>query len=147
MLDNGVQKAADHLSTFVGKILASCSFDQLRSRFVFEGDSEFVTDSPWRLMRDDAILFGSGDFGATGMEIDKHLESLKGLRVVSTSVSHSCDTRLLLEKVFAVEIIPNSARYEIWEARIETGWVIFMGGEVTVFPPPTRAVPPPTDAR
>jgi hypothetical protein len=40
-----------------------------------------------------------------------------------------------LEKDYILEVIPDSVQYETWEAHVEAGWVVFVGGEVTLFPP------------
>jgi hypothetical protein len=69
----------------------------------------------------------------------KVLDSIKGLEVISTSVSPSWDTRLVLENEYVLEVIPDSVEYETWEAHIEADWVIFVGGEVTLFPPAKNA--------
>ena len=32
-------------------------------------------------------------------------------------------------------MIPDSVQYETWEAHIKAGWVVFVGGGITLFPP------------
>jgi hypothetical protein len=71
--------------------------------------------------------------------MEEELNCLKGLKVVSASVLSSWETRLVLDRGYVFEVIPNSVRYETWEALLEVGWAIFSAGEVTIFPPGQKA--------
>jgi hypothetical protein len=104
---------------------------------MFEKGLEFVVSSPWRVTLRGALIVGSGDMG--GAYATNALDSIKGLKVISTSVSPYWDTQLVLENDYILEVISNSVQYETWEAHHEAGWIIFVGGEVTVFPPAPRA--------
>jgi hypothetical protein len=137
MSDNVVRRAEDFLAAFVGKAVISSEGSEYQLRLVFEQSLEFVSSSPWRIMLRGALLGGSGDMG--GANEKKVLDSIKGLEIISASVSPSWDTRLVLQNNYILEVIPDSVQYETWEAHVEAGWVIFVGGEITLFPPAKNA--------
>ena len=137
MLDSVVRRAEDFLAAFVGKAVISSEGSEYQLRLVFEKSLEFVSSSPWRVMLRGALLGGSGDMG--GANEKKVLDSIKGLEIISASVSPSWDTRLVLQNNYILEVIPDSVQYETWEAHVEAGWVIFVGGEITLFPPAKNA--------
>jgi hypothetical protein len=137
MSNGDIRRAEGLLNTLVGNAVISSESSEYQLRLVFEKDFEFVVSSPWRVMLRGALLGGSGDVG--GPNAKKMLDSIKELEVISASVSPSWDTRLVLEKDYILEVIPDSVQYETWEAHVEAGWVVFVGGEVTLFPPATRA--------
>lgn len=133
MLNSNARRAEDLLSAFVGKRVLSIEGSEYQLRLVFEKSLEFVSSSPWRMMLRGTLLGGSGDMG--GVNEKKVLASIKGLEVISNSVSPSWDTRFIMENDYVLEIIPDSVEYETWEAHVEAGWAVFVGGEVTLFPP------------
>lgn len=135
MANDKVRRAEDLLNAFVGKAIISSESSDFQLRLVFEKNLEFVVPSPWRVMCRGTFVGGSGDVGGT--EAKKGIDSINGLKVVLISVSPSWDTRLVLEDDYILEVIPDSVQYETWEAHVEAGWVVFVGGEVTVFPPAT----------
>jgi hypothetical protein len=132
-----IRRAEDFLNTLVGSACVSSESNEYQSRLVFEKKLEFVVSSPWRVLLKGTPIAGSGDIG--DIKGKNMLDSIKGLRVTAASVSSSWDTRLVLENNYIFEVIPDSVQYETWEAHLEAGWVIFAGGEVTLFPPATRA--------
>jgi hypothetical protein len=138
MSDGHIRRAENILTSFVGKVIASAERSEYQLRLLFGDSLEFVVGSPWRITLNGALFCGGGDGEAYAT---KALESIKGLEVISASVSPSWDTRVLLTNDYALEAIADSAQYETWEAHVEAGWVIFMGGEVTVFPPAPSANP------
>jgi len=135
MSNGDIRRAEDLLKAFVGNAVISSESSEYQLRLVFEKSLEFVVSSPWRVFLRGTLLVGSGDVG--GENAKKVLNSIQGLAVTSTSVSPSWDTRLVLENDYILEVIPDSVQYETWEAHVEAGWVIFVGGEVTLFPPAT----------
>lgn len=137
MSDGNVRRAEDLLTALVGKPIISSESSEYQLRLVFEKNLEFVVPSPWRVMLRGELLGGSGDVG--GASAGKVLDSIKGLKVTLVSVSRSWDTRLVLEKDYILEVIPDSLQYETWEAHVDAGWVVFVGGEVTLFPPATSS--------
>lgn len=137
MSDGDVRRAEGLLNTFVGKAIISSESTEYQLRLVFEKSLEFVVPSPWRVMLRGELQCGSGDVG--GANAEKVLDSIKGLKVTLASVSRSWDTRLVLERDYILEVIPDSVQYETWEAHVEAGWVVFVGGEVTLFPPATSS--------
>ena len=133
-----IHRAENFLNTLIGSVVVSSESDEYQSRLVFEKQLEFVVSSPVEGAVEGYFpLVGSGDTG--GMKGKNMLDSIRGLRVTAASVSSSWDTRLVLENDYIFEVIPDSVQYETWEAHLEDGWVIFAGGEVTLFPPATRA--------
>jgi hypothetical protein len=141
MSNGDVRRAEGLLNTFVGNAVISSESNEYQLRLVFEKSLEFVVCSPWRVALKGVLLGGSGDVG--GVNVKKVLDSTKGLKVISACVSPSWDTRLVLENDYILEVISDSVQYETWEAHLEAGWVIFGGGEVTLFPPATRRVAEP----
>lgn len=140
MSHSNTRRAEDLLKAFVGKAIISSESSDYQLRLVFENRLEFVVSSPWRLILRGALATGSGD--VEGSDAGKILDSLRGLKVSLVSVSRSWDTRLVLENDYILEVIPDSVLYETWEAHVEAGWVVFVGGEVTVFPPATTSAGP-----
>jgi hypothetical protein len=138
MSDVDIRRAENLLTSFVGKVIASAEKGEHRLRLLFGERLEFVVGSPWRITLNGDLFCGGAD---SEVYIAKALESIKGLKFVSASVSSSWDTRVLLTNDYALEVIADSAQYETWEAHVEIGWVIFMGGKVTVFPPAPSANP------
>jgi hypothetical protein len=141
MSNGDVPRAEGLLNTFVGNAVISSESNEYQLRVVFEKSLEFVVSSSWRVMLKGVLLGGSGDVG--GVNVKKVLDSIKGLKVISACVFPSWDTRLVLENDYILEVISDSVQYETWEAHLEAGWVIFVGGEVTLFPPATRRVAEP----
>ena len=137
MSEVGVRRAEGPLNAFVGNTVISLESNEYQVRLVFEKSLEFVVSSPWRVMLRGVLLCGSGDVG--GENAKKVLDSIKGLEVTTTSVSPSWDTRLVQENDYILEVIPDSIQYETWEAHVEAGWVVFVGREVTLFPPARSA--------
>jgi hypothetical protein len=137
MSDADVRRAENLLREFVGRAVISSESSEYQLTITFEAGLEFVVYSPWRVMRRGALQGGSGDGGS--VTVKKVLDSLSHLKVVSTSVSISWDTRLVLEEDYILEVIPDSVQYETWQAHVKTGSVIFCSGTVTVFPPAPRA--------
>jgi hypothetical protein len=130
-------RALELLPEFIGAGISSVECDEFHLRLVFEDKSEFVTESPWRLLLRSELLLGSGD-GKKGAceEIFQHM---KGLKANSVTISELGDTQLVLENDYVLDVISNSVRYETWHAHLPAGWVIFMGGHsITVFPPADR---------
>jgi hypothetical protein len=87
-------------------------------------------------------LSGAGvALGAPGALVERRTEivaqfaDLLGVRVVSTSVVQSWDTTLSLERGYVLEVFPDSVQYEMWEAHLDIGLVVFSGGRSTFFPP------------
>jgi len=138
MSDVDIRRAENLLTSFVGKVIASAEKGEYQLRLLFGEGLEFVVGSPWRITLNGDLFCGGGD---SEVRIAKALESIKGREFRSASVSPSWDTRVLLTNDYALEVIADSAQYETWEAHVEAGWVIFMGGEVTVFPPAPSANP------
>jgi hypothetical protein len=129
------ERAQNLLNEFVGKTLSGIESDEHQLRLIFEEGIQFVTHSPWRLLRRDALLMGGGDVGGQSTISEKILRSLYRLKLSSCSVSSTGDTRLLLESDYVIEVISDSVQFETWEAHIEAGWTVFAGGSITVFPP------------
>jgi hypothetical protein len=137
MSNGDVRRAEELLNGFVGDKVDSLESSKYQLRIMFARGTEFVVSSPWRVSLDGTPLMGSGD--GDGGYATKALDSIKGLGVISTSVSPSWDTRISFEKDYTLEVIADSVLYETWEAHLEAGWVIFVGGNITLFPPATRA--------
>jgi len=131
------------LSEFVGGGISSVEYDEFQLRLIFEDKSEFVTQSPWRLMLTDNLAVGSGDIKDRGSE--EVFGHLRGLKVDSVVISNCGDTQLLFENDRVLEVIADSARYETWEAHIEAGWVVFTGGNCTTLFPPSSVLPKAAD--
>jgi len=129
------ERAQSLLYEFVGKTLSAIEADEYQLRLMFEEQIEFVTHSPWRLTRRDALLMGGGDIGGQSTISEGILKSLHNLKLTSCSVSRIGDTRLLLESDYVIEVISDSVQFETWEAHIKAGWTVFAGGSITVFPP------------
>jgi hypothetical protein len=138
MSDVDIRRADSILTSFAGKVIASAENAEHQLRLLFGENLEFVVGSPWRITLKGDLLCGGGDSEA---HIAKALESISGREVISASVSSSWDARVLLTDDYALEVIADSAQYETWEAHVGIGWVIFMGGQVTVFPPAPSANP------
>jgi hypothetical protein len=130
-------RALELLSEFIGAGISSIECDEFQLRLVFEDKSEFVTESPWRLLLRGDLVVGSGD-GKKGAS-EEIFHHLKGLKANSVTISGLGDTQLVFENDYVLDVILNSVRYEAWEAHLPAGWVIFMGGHsITVFPPADR---------
>lgn len=138
MPNDSTGRAEGLLAEFVGKEITSVDQGEFQLRLVFGSGISFIALSAWRLLQDSCLLIGSGDVQGSkplDKEVDKELHCLKGLRVLSASVSPSWETRLVLESDYVFELIPDSVRYEMWEAHLEVGLAVFSGGEITFFPP------------
>jgi hypothetical protein len=128
-----LERARSLLGSFVNARLSSIECGEFELRLRFESGIEFVTHAPWRLIHDGSVALGSGDIGS---EADAGpARCLTGLSVLSVSISDIWDTKLLLESNYLIEVLSNSSKYEVWEAHLAEGWVIFMDGVVTIFPP------------
>jgi hypothetical protein len=128
-----IDRAKQLLAELVGRAITSIDCDQYQIRLIFENRSEFVTQSPWRLILQDDLLMGSGDIKDRASE--EILLHLKGQMVASISISDHWDTRLVFKKGHVLEVFSDSLRYETWEAHLQQGWVVFAGGSTTLFPP------------
>jgi hypothetical protein len=138
MSNEGVRRANDLLSRLIGREITSLETGEFQLRLLFGKEVSFIADSAWRLVHDGRLLIGSGD-GQGSKPLNGQLDRLEGLRVVSATVLPSWETRLVLDRDYVFELIPDSVRYEIWEAHLEVGWAIFSGGEITLFPPTPKA--------
>lgn len=126
-------RAKELLSEFVGCGISSIECDEFQLRLIFQDKSEFVTQSPWRLVLGGDLLMGSGDIKERDSE--EIFGHLKGLQVISVVISGCGDTQLQFEHEHVIEVVANSIRYETWEAHIGAGWVVFAVGGTTLFPP------------
>ncbi len=137
-------RAESLLNELVGSAIIAAERFEYQLRLKFEGDYYFDVFSPWRLIQNGEMLFGSGD-GI--VYVKKELAKLCGLNVLSASVFPSGETRLLMENDFLLEVIPDSVQYEMWTTDVQSGSVVVAIGNVTVFPPAPRAkpaLPPPS---
>ena len=137
MSDESVRKASDLLRGLTGREITSLEKGEFQLRLLFGQDVSFIVDSAWRLLQDGRFLIGSGDVQGS-KPLDQELNCLTGLKVASAFVSSSWETTLVLDRGYVLDLIPDSVRYEIWEAHLEVGWAIFCGGEITLFPPGPR---------
>ncbi len=138
MTDDSRFGAEDLLNKFGGKQVASLEQGEYQLRLMFEPGIEFVASSPWRLFQAGRLLIGSGDIQEANHRQGEALQLLKGLKIVATSVSSSWDSRLIFECDYVFEVIADTVQYEVWEAHLEVGWVVFAGGELTLFPSASR---------
>jgi hypothetical protein len=132
-IGDGPERADLLLRRFVGKQLLSVEQSEYQLRLIFGSDAELIVSSAWRLRKHITTLIGSGDSRRT--EIAAHCADLLGARVVSTSVVQSWDTTLVLERDYVLEVFPDSVQYEMWEAHMDIGLIVFSGGHATFFPP------------
>jgi hypothetical protein len=137
-------RAQSLLSELVGSAINTAERLEYQLRLKFEGDYYFDVFSPWRLIQNGEMLFGSRD---NIVYVKKELANLCGLRVLSASVLSAGETRLFAENDFLLEVIPESVQYEVWTAHVKTGLVVVSIGNVTVFPPGPRAKPAPPPPR
>ena len=57
------ERAHTFLQSFVDQTLFSIECDEFQLRLKFKDDSEFVTRSPWRMIRGGFLIVGNGDVG------------------------------------------------------------------------------------
>ena len=143
MSDEGVRRANDLLSGLIGRRITSLDKGEFQLRLVFGQNVCFVALSAWRMLQDGRFLLGSGDVQGS-KPLAEEMNCLKGLKVVSTTVLSSWETKLVFDNDYVFELIPDSVRYETWEAHLEVGQAIFSGGEITLFPPAPKASKPGT---
>lgn len=80
------ERAQVLLYEFVGKALSAVEAGEFELRLIFEEDIQFVTHSPWRLIRRDELIVGAGDIGKEGTISERILRSLRTLKMTSCSV-------------------------------------------------------------
>lgn len=133
ILSDGPERADLLLRKFVGRQLSSIERSEHQLRVVFGPGAEFIVSSAWRLRQNSSTLIGSGDSRRT--EILAQFADLLNTRVVSTAVTRSWETTLSLERDYVLEVFPDSVQYEMWEAHMDIGLIVFTGGHTTFFPP------------
>ena len=135
MSNGGEYRAEQFLKGLVEKKIVDIEKDEYQLRLLFERSNEFVVSSAWRFLHANRFVVGSGD--SAKMQ-DDALECLKEMKVIAVSISSSWETDILIENDYRLEVICDSIQYESWEGHLETGWAVFEGGEMTLFPPTTR---------
>lgn len=128
------ERAQILLHEFVGNTLSEIEAGEFELRLIFEEGDQFVTRSPWRLIRRGDLLMGGGDIGGQSTISERILTSLHKFKLASCSVSPVGDTRLVLESDYIIEVVSDSVQFETWEAHTRAGWIVFAGGLITAFP-------------
>jgi hypothetical protein len=132
------QMAQDLLKDLLGIEIESVDEAEHHLRLNLTSGYEFTTSSPWRILHQGRLVTGSGDY-SNRSEREVSLDFLRGARFRHVVLSPAWNTCLGLDNDYIFEVIPDSIQYEVWEAHLPSGHVIFIGGEPTVFPPARQA--------
>lgn len=134
MSEIATRRAQDLLREFEGKSINSVNIMEFQLRLAFSPYAALIVFSAWRILHRDEAILGSGDGDAERLRVEPE-KRLQGLKVISTSVSPSCDSQLVFEQSYQLQMFADSVAYETWEAHSEKAHALFSGGEITIFPP------------